>query len=200
MGFCTVEDVEQFLQIEVTEAQADSVERAIEEATSAIQNYCRQTIALVEDDEITLDCAGGTKLFLPELPVVEVSEVVEDLTELVQGTDYKLGQFGILHRVGRRWSTGVQNIEVIYSHGYETLPDDVIGVATRAAARAYQAGLRAAESEAIPGVASKQLGDYSVSFGSEQSVGAGEAVLGASASPVLLRSEKEFLERYRLKV
>ena len=68
--------------------------------------------------------------------------------------------------------------------------------AARAAARAYQAGLRAAEVEGVPGVASKSLGDYSVSYAGEGG-GAGESVLGASAAPILLRSEKELLNRYR---
>jgi len=41
------------------------------------------------------------------------------------------------------------------------------------------------------------LGDYSVSFGAEAGRSAG-GVLGASAAPVLLRSEKELLDRYRV--
>lgn len=197
--FCTVEHIEEFLQVTIDgdAAKVAAAERAIRGATAAIQGYCRQTIEEVEDEEITLDCAGWTKIFLPETPVIEVSVVVEDGETLVEGTDYKLGQHGILHRLNGNWLAGVQIITITYSHGYPTLPDTIEDVCTRAAARAYQAGLRAAESEAVPGVASKQLGDFSVSFGSETG-GGNEGVLGASAAPTLLRSEKEELDRYRI--
>lgn len=198
MGFCTIADIELFLQISIPYDSQDSAQRAIDEATAAIQNYCGQVIELVTDETVTLDSRGGTKVFLPELPVVSVAEVVEDGETLVVDDDYKLGQWGILHRVGDLWASGVQVLEITYTHGYATLPDDIVSICTRAAARAYQAGLKSAELEGVPGVTAKSLGDYSVSFGSEQGGGAGgESVLGASASPVLLRSEREILDRYR---
>ena len=65
----------------------------------------------------------------------------------------------------------------------------------RAAARAYQAGLRAAEVDGVPGVSSTGLGDYSVAFGGDSGQ---EGVLGASAAPILLRSERQMLNRYRI--
>ena len=197
-SFCEIMDLESFLQIDVPVERLTSAKRAIEGASAAIQNYCHQTLELVEDDAITLDCIGGTKIFLPELPVVEVTGVVEDGETLTVMDDYKLGQHGILHRIGDTWAAGTQIITVTYTHGYATLPDDIISVCVRAASRAYQTGLRAEEMDGVPGVASKSLGDFSVSYGSEQSVGAGEAVLGASAAPMLLRSEKEILNRYRV--
>jgi hypothetical protein len=198
--FATKEDVEAFLQIEIsTAAQIASVNRALSEATAAIRNYCHQYLEKVEDEAITLDSAGGTRLFLPELPVIEVVSVVEDGETLAVDDDYKLGQHGILHRIEQKWASGVQIITVTYSHGYETLPDDIVAVATRAAARGYQAGLRAADDEAVVGVQAKSLGDYSVSYGSEQGGGAGEGVMGASAARMLLLSEKDMLDEYRIK-
>jgi len=196
MGFCTVADIEAFLQVSVPAEKQTAAERAIAEATAAIQAYCEQQIELVEDDELTLDSNGGTRLLLPELPVVEVSAVVEDDEALTADDDYKLGQYGILHRIGARWASGVQNVTVTYSHGYETIPQVIQDVCVRAAARAYQAGLRAEALDAVPGVQSMGLGDYSVTYVSEQGAG-GESVLGASASPLLLRSEKELLNRFR---
>jgi hypothetical protein len=76
----------------------------------------------------------------------------------------------------------------------------VIDVCTRAAARAYQAGLKAADADGIPGVASKSLGDFSVSFTGEAGGGVSEGVMGASASRMLLLSEKDMLDRYRQKL
>jgi hypothetical protein len=188
----------ELLQIEIASAvEIAAAETAIRMATAAIQNYCGQVLALVEDEQITLDSAGGPRLFLPELPVVSVAQVVEDGEILVVDDDYKLGQYGILYRVDADWAAGIQIVTVTYTHGQDPIPDDAIDICTRAALRRYQAGLRAAEMDGVPGVASKSLGDYAVSYGSEQSTGAGEAVLGASAAPILLRSEKEVLSRYR---
>lgn len=202
-SFAGVADLEAFLQVEITTAaQVAAAERALAEATAAIQNYCRQTLSLVEDDEVTLDVFGaGDRLFLPELPVAAVSAVVEDGKTLAAGADYALGQYGILHRLGgARWARGVQVVTVTYSHGYGTLPDDIVAVCVRAASRAYQAGLRAAESDAVMGVTSKQLGDFSVSYTAETGGGGiGEGVMGASAARMLLLSEKDLLNRYRLR-
>ncbi len=199
MDFCTIADIEHFLQVTIPVAQQASAQRAITEATAVIKNYCGQVIEKVEDDTIILDCKGGAKVFLPEIPVLAVTDVVEDGEILVAGADedYQLGQYGILHRIDQDWAVGIQIIEVTYDHGYDLIPDDVVGVCTRMAARAYQAGLRAAELEAVPGVTAMSLGDYSVSFGTEAGSG-GEGVLGASAAPALLRSEERILDEYRL--
>jgi len=193
--------VANLLQIEITAAdKIVSCERAISEATAAIRNYCHQYIELVTNDTITLDCAGGTRLFLPELPVVSVSAVVEDEEALIVDDDYKLGQWGILHRIGQDWVAGIQIIVVTYTHGYDpydSLPDDLVAVTTRAAARAFQAGLKASETDGVPGISAKSLGDYSVSYASEAGGGVGEGLMGVSGARMLLLSEKDILDRYR---
>lgn len=195
MVFCTVTQIEQFLQITIPAAKLASANRAIVEATAAIQNYCRQQIERVTLDVVTLDCIGGARILLPELPVDSVASVTEDGELLVVDDDYKLGRHGILYRIGATWPSGIQIIEVIYTHGYAVIPDDVVSIATRAASRAYQAGLRADEVEGVPGVQAMSLGDYSITFTGE---GANEGVLGASAAPLLLKSEREQLDRYRV--
>lgn len=203
--FCTVADVEDFLQVDIAsdEDKAAACARAIEEATAAIQNYCRQEIELVEDDSYTFDVPISrlTKLFLPELPVVSVASVVEDGDTLTEGADedYQIGNLGILYRQGGYWAQGVQIVTVTYTHGYNDLPDEIEAVCVRAASRAFQAGLKAADGEGVPGIASKGLGDFNVAFQAEQGGGMGEGVMGASASRMLLLSEKDMLNRYRVK-
>lgn len=195
MLFCTVADIEHFLQITVPAAKVDAANRAITEATAAIQNYCHQVLEAVAGEAIILDCIGGARILLPELPVNAVAAAIEDGDLLLVDDDYKLGQHGILYRIDTTWAVGIQIIEVTYDHGYAVIPDDIVSIATRAASRAYQAGLRAEEMSAVPGITALSLGDYSVSFGGE---GAAEGVLGASAAPLLLKSEKLQLDRYRL--
>jgi len=208
MGFCQIADMEKLLQISIPAAKTDAAQRAIDEATAAIKNYCRQVLELVVDDEITLDSIGARQLLLPQMPVISVSEVIEDDDLLVVDDDYILAGNGILYRVGQRWAKGPQIIEVTYSHGYclptdlpaivgDVLPDDIIGVCTRAASRSYQAGLKAEELAGIPGIRSTSLGDYAVGFGDESGY-SGESALGASGAPILLRSEKHILDMYRV--
>ena len=207
MGFCTLIDMKRLLQIEIPAEKIESAERAISVSTAAIQNYCEQELQISVDDTATFDGTRRTKLILPQIPVVNVTSVVEDDDTLTVTDDYILGANGYLHRISAYWAIGIQNITVTFTHGYRIpddgllvgslLPNDVIDVCTRASVRIYQAGLRAASVSGVPGVAALSLGDYSVNYGSEQSSGAGEAVLGVSASPMLLRSEKEILDHYR---
>lgn len=199
--FCTVSQIEELLQITVPVGKLASAQRAIREATVAIRNYCGQVIEEVASETIILDVEGyTTRIYLPELPVQSVATVYEqEIGEaaelLVADTDYKLGQHGILYRLGGHyWLAGIQTVTITYTHGYATIPEDVQAVATRAAARAYQAGLRAEEMAGVPGVTSKTLGAFSVAFGTE---GSQEGVLGVSAAPFLLKSEKIMLENYR---
>jgi len=201
---CAVSDVENLLQVEI-DGDVDKVaycQRAISEASAAIRNYCHQYIGLVEDESITLDVwAPRWNLVLPELPVVSVASVVEDGDTLTEGSDedYVLAQYGQLIRRGRRWAVGPQIVVVTYSHGYDEIPDDVAAVCARAASRAYQAGLRAAEDEGIAGVVSKSLGDYAVSFGSEATGGVGQGLMGVSGARMLLLSERDVLSAYRIR-
>jgi hypothetical protein len=195
-NFAEVADIEAFLQVDIsTDAQIAAAERALTEVTAAIRNYIDQYIELVSAEEITLDSIGGVRLFLPELPVVSVASVIEDEETLIVDDDYKLGQFGILHRVGRKWAKGIQIVTITYTHGYADIPDDIIAVATRAASRAYQAGLTAAEDEGALGIQGKSLGDFSVQYGAESVV---EGRLGASGSRLLLFSEKDILNQYKI--
>jgi hypothetical protein len=200
-NFCTVAGIENFLQVTIhtDPVKNASALRAITEATEAIKNYCHQVIERVASDVITLDCNGGSRLFLPELPVkpAGIISVVEDGETLTVDDDYKLGQHGILYRIGDVWHEGIQIIRVTYTHGYAKLPADIVGVCVRAASRAYQAGLRAAELDGVLGVTALTLGDYSVSFGAESGGGVSEGILGASAARMLLLSEKDILNRYR---
>jgi hypothetical protein len=197
-NFASVADVAAFLQVEIsTPGQVAACEWALTEASAAVRAYCRQMIELVEDDEITLDYRiyGSNRLLLPELPVVEVASIVENGVTLTEG-DYKLGSNGILHRVGSYWYYGVQTIAIKYSHGYDPIPDMIVAVTVRAASRAFQAGLRAADADGVLGVQSKSLGDFSVAYTADAA--SGEGSMGVSAARMLLLSEKEMLNPYRI--
>ena len=194
--FCEVRDVQNLLQMTVPSEKMLSVERAIAEATAAIQNYTNQVLTYVEDDSIMLDSLGGNKLYLPQLPVISVSSVSVDELPLVTTGDYKLGQYGILYRVWNHWTPGIQNITVVYTHGYAVMPDDIVSICARAAARIYQAGLSTASIDGNAAIASIGLGDYNVSYQNPSIADGG--LLGVSAPRMLLLSEKDVLQKYRI--
>lgn len=194
-AFCTVDDLEAFLQVIIADDNVSAL-AAIAAASAAIQNYCRQVLAEVEDDALTLTVPAYRRtVLLPEQPVTAVASVVEDGTTLTVGTDYQWARSGLLTRIGRPWASGWQGVVVTYTHGYATIPDDLKSVCIQAAARAYRAGLGSAVTAGVPGIQSEQAeGDYSVTFAAQT------AGSGAFAPPVLAPSEKELLSRYRVTV
>ncbi len=192
--FCAIPDVAALLQIEITEIE--SCNQATAAATEAIRNYCEQYIERVADEAHTFDVwTRRTKLVLPEHPVLAVESVVENGVTLTVNDDYVLIEHGTLYRVGAVWYPGPRTVVVTYTHGYAEIPDDVLDVCTRAASRRYQAGLSSSEAAGVPDVTSKSLGDYAVGYGS---IGGSEGRLGASGSRMLLLSEKDTLDRYRV--
>ena len=194
--FCQVADLADFLQIDILPDDTSAVQ-AITDATAVIKAYTNQLLVQVTDDVETFDCVIGQKVYLRQLPVVSVTSVVENGVTLVENVDYKLGNHGVLYRMNANWACGIQNIVVTYTHGYEVVPDIARIVCMRVASRVYQAGKRSAETSGVPGISSKTLGDFSVSYEGESS--SNDPAKGVSAARALLISEKELLDtlRYR---
>jgi hypothetical protein len=85
-AFCTIADLEAFLQVAIGSPNA-SATAAIAGASAAIQNYTRQRIEQVTSDVLTLTVeAHRSVILLPEQPVTGVASVVEDGTTLSVGT------------------------------------------------------------------------------------------------------------------
>jgi len=200
MTFCTIADMELLLQVEIREVAAiASAERAIAEAAGAIREYCRQWLHPVAVDAFTFDLLQPRwNILLPQLPVGAIISVVEDGDTLTAGDDYTLTQDGQLLRQGGRWAIGAGSVVVTYSYGFGTVPDIIRDIATRAACRVYQAGLRTAAQQGVAGIGSLGLGDYQVSFGAESYGGVSEGIMGVSAARMLLLSEKDMLNGYRV--
>lgn len=200
-SFCTIADLEAFLQVTIGTPNVPAT-AAIAAASAAIQNACRQRIEQVVSDVLTLTVDDDRRtIILSEQPVTAVASIVEDGTTLTVGDDYRWTAAGVLARRGRCWSGKWHGVVVTYTHGYATIPDDLKGVCIRAAARSYQAGLRASASGGVPGIQSEQAeGDYAVTFSPESAAPGGGSSLGASAAPILLPSEREILARYRMSV
>lgn len=195
-NFATVEDVEKVLLRRVTDAdELASVNWALTVATDAIKVYTDQTIEKVEDDEIIINGpVNSDQIILPQIPVLAVSSVYEDDDLLTVDDDYKVDlDLGIIYRLNQVWSNDILNLTITYNHGYDPIPDTINGICARAASRLFQAALKSQENEGLPGVSSKSLGDFSVSFAVDNA----EGMMGASSARVLLFSEKDLLDKYK---
>lgn len=173
MTFAAYEDLADYLHMDAGDLERGAAQVALLGADAAIRAYTGQTLAYVEDDEITLDGTGTETILLPQLPVVEVTsvavdgEAVEDFTvDLDAGIVKVNGTFGVSH----------QGVEITYSHGYspgETALDDLRVVATTIAGRLYTQA----------GTAQQTVGGISQSF--------------EATNTTLTIGEKSILDQYR---
>lgn len=138
-------------------------------ASGEVRGYTGQLFDYVEDDEVILNGRGTRILLLPELPVLDVIEVLEAFGTADEaviagplGTSpvWEWDEDGVLERIDggvfrrrRRW------YHVTYDHGFLVVPDEVSSVVLRAAGRAY---------ENPEGVRQEALGRYSYTLAGEQ--------------------------------
>lgn len=131
-------------------------EQLLETASAIIRSDAQEDFVLVEEDEISIDGMGTEYLVLPAFPVTEVTSVTEDDVLLVDGTDYRVqADAGLIRRLGIFWPRGQANIDIIYSHGYDTVPPDIAGVCLGLTARLLQDQTGRALTSAM-----EQLGAY----------------------------------------
>lgn len=116
----------------------------------------------IEDDTVTLDGNGQESLLLPAAPVTEVSSLELDGEALVLDTDYSWSADGFLRRLGNFWPGRLRCIEVVYSHGWDPVPEDIQEVVIDQAQAIYAVQ---------PGVQQKTVGSQSVTFGAQASTG-----------------------------
>jgi hypothetical protein len=183
---------------------------ALEGASGVVRAYTGQLFDYVEDEEILLNGSGTKALLLPQLPVIDVTEVALvawDATEtILETTDYVLGDAGILYRGldngvnvswGWPWWAGARNIRVVYSHGYTLpgedeatgipdLPSEISLVTMQIAARNLTSGAQGGQT-----VASKSVGSYSVTYETGTSTLVDEVGVAAA--------ERLVLDKYRVR-
>jgi hypothetical protein len=220
---CTLTDLENLIQVTIPAADLPAAEAAIATASAMIRTHTGQTLTLVRNDAVVLstarggallatfnpssggDWGGGGALYggavrsiwLPELPVIDVTAVS------VHGTDLTTGDWGFEPDTGRLvrlwntygvggWPHGYQNLAVTYSHGYPVLPADIVNVCARVVARAYLAGKRAA----LVGPHAREA-DYTPVYQGE-SISDVAGAYGPTSAPILTGHEREVLAKYRV--
>jgi hypothetical protein len=102
----------------------EDTQRQLDAALAAARAYCGWHVTpVVTDDQVTIDGPGTPLLVLPTLKLTELSEVSEDGEEL-NLADLNWSARGLIRkRDGYWWTQMFGAIEVIFSHGYASVPD-----------------------------------------------------------------------------
>lgn len=200
--FISTADLEAYMELDAGDLTGSNMAIiALDSACEIVRGYISQTVNLVEDDVVLFNGNGRPRLILPEMPVVNVTAVTEDTTELTPDDDWYVDRAGILHRktAYEVWPVGVGNIEVTYTHGWAAIeadvdeengicrvPSDIRRVALGIARRVYTS--TGAESG---GIVQETMGSYSYTQDNSSSSSGGD---GGD----LLDGERVVLDRYRV--
>lgn len=136
--------------------------QALSAASSRFRGAVRHRVSFVADDTTVLDGNGKESLLLPAAPVTAVASVELDGQALTYRTDYDWSADGFLRRVGCHWPDKLRCIEVVWSHGYQPIPEDISEVVIDQARAQYAVR---------PGLTSMTVGGQSLAFGAQASIG-----------------------------
>lgn len=132
----TFEVLGDHLQQNLDDAQGPA-ELALTSASAVIRRHCRQTLSLVEDDEVNLQGTWDMLLALPQRPVLEVTAVAGPIAapavSLPLVGPFPIQGDAIWRRYG--WFGPQQHVTVTYTHGFVKIPDEIVAVCLNLAAR-----------------------------------------------------------------
>jgi len=154
-AFATSDDLASRLGLTLTTAEATRVTTLLTLATGLIQDEAKQTISLVTDDTLSRLGTTDERILLPERPVVSISSVTLDGVPLSpHGAWFQAGnelvsapgiviisgvsiddEFG--RGFGRGFGSESQTLEIVYTHGYATIPASLKAICMEAVVRCF---------------------------------------------------------------
>lgn len=159
------------------------------QASEMVDDYCGRDFEQHGSAESPvsekLDGNGREKIRLAGSPIISVSSVTLNDTELTEDTDFAvLAAPGILERIDYGvWTRGKRNLEAEYVYGYATPPKAIALVVEEMVTTAL---LEAKKNRAVGGASSISMDGYSISF-------------AAVAGYLNLTSDRlKILDRYRV--
>jgi hypothetical protein len=193
MALCVLQDVEYRLGDQDLSGDQTMIEALIDAAQGHIERVAERDLEAAAQTE-TFDPPDSADIWLTHTPINSITSVTVDGTTLSSSQYSFVAATGRLTRVvnGRptSWRTHkVQSIVVVYNGGYATVPDDLVDLCARMAARAYQAGESAS---GAPSAGVKQInlaGSDSVTFTNSST--------DVTAAVVMLPDEFDIAKSYR---
>lgn len=175
VALATVEQLGGFLGAPVTDVASATL--LLDAASSTVRDYCHWPISRTGPETTVLDGPGARVLQLPALHVVDIDSIEVDGV-LLDPSAYRWSVIGLVKRLdGGFWPDTYQSISVVWTYGYEPVPDSILAVVCGMAGR----GL-----DNPKGRAAEALGDYSVTYAR------------TGAGPSLIGSDTTILDHYRL--
>lgn len=190
LPLASVADLEALLGRELTEAEATRAEVLLAQASARVRAYTRNMFTFVANDVAVLRPLG-TQVRLRNPPITAVHEVIAvsgygsvpdllmpsaswswDGIDLLDVAPPSTGTFVSLPEL---WSdlSALASYRVVYSHGYEEIPDDVVSVVCNMVLRVLLAPSQ------TPGLVSERIGQYNYQM--QQGTGSPGAVLRLNA-------------------
>lgn len=135
----TQADVEASLLRALTTPEATYVSALLARASRQVRVYLGQYIEEVADDVVTISADMYGTLRLPQRPVTAIASIVVAGTTLDPDT-YEFTADGVVTgvwadgfetNIGFGWTTPAT---FVYTHGYDPIPDDIVGVVADAVA------------------------------------------------------------------
>lgn len=122
MAIITVEELEAFMGRTFTEAEEAQAQVLIDVATYAIESETGVSFTLVEDEEIRIQADGYGIIELNAKPISEVTVYERDTADIITTAAWD----GLATIYGLQPN---QVVDVVYTHGYATVPGDIKAVA-----------------------------------------------------------------------
>lgn len=179
-ALATVDDVAAILNRPLSITEVSTATRLLEIASGMVRRYTRQDLTFALGDMVTIPGNWGQSIILPQRPVVNVSSVtingatppfaawklIDD--ELFIGTgsfqpDYgtalwggtglwgPAGSFQGPQATGATWQGPQVSVAVVYDHGYDPIPDDIVNEV---------AGMAALQMSSPVGIDEERVGGY----------------------------------------
>ena len=159
-AFASTTDLEDYLQTTFDATDTARATKLLDHASAVIRRTARQDFDFTSNEAVTLTPTCPNTLLLPQMPVTAVASVTVDGILLTEEIDYRVQlPAGIVTHLRSRWT---KPVDVVYSHGYTTLPEDLKAICVEMSARAWTNPM---------GVLSEQIGNYSARWGAEGASG-----------------------------
>lgn len=143
----SVADLSAYLQASpALDANDATAELLLRLASGKVRDYTQQKLNYIADDPAILSPSEWGRAFLPELPIIAGSVVVETTSDngvtwtpmSAWTLDYATGELSDLSRWPNHAPRGPSSWRVTYSHGYQEIPDGIQAVVLDVAARTME--------------------------------------------------------------
>jgi hypothetical protein len=180
-ALATLDDLQSRLTSTISDA--NRAVRLLDDVSATVRSYTGQQFTQATTTA-RLKVKRG-KVRLPQRPVTAVSAVEDTngnsiLFEWVAGDRVKI-QPNLDTFAYVPWALGIEWVDVTYTHGLASVPDDIVSVVCQIAGRAY------GTSPDASAMSSESIGSYSYATG-------GAAASGAAG---MLAGERAILDRYK---